>query len=66
VIAAAERALVRLEDLAYDWVDAAESATHPLSGPIEFRIEREAEAEFEATRKAAIAAIAKWREAHNA
>lgn len=57
-------ALEKLDDLAYDWANAASSATHPQSGPIESRIEREARQEFEATRTNALALCASWKEAN--
>lgn len=59
VIAAAEKALNKMEDLAYDWANAA-------SGPVESRIEREARKEFETTRTDALAVIARWKEANHA
>jgi hypothetical protein len=66
VIAAVEEALQRLEDLAYDWVNEAGSAAHELANTAQHRAEKEARQEFEACRTAALALIAKWKEAHNA
>lgn len=64
VVEACRVALERLDDLAYDWVNEAGSAAHALANTAQHRAEAEARQEFEACRTAAIAIIARWKEAN--